>query len=301
MLIGMPTDVLWVYWGSARWWSAEPLVIGPVVGLAALWWLGRRRLIERGPSELEQASVSRWRGVAFLVGLAIILLALESPIDYFSQLLFWTHMVQHLLLLVVAAPLIVAGSPWLAIWEAIPESLRSSAISTWHRPWFGATVGRFYSLVRSPAGTFAIFATVVWGWHLPYTYDLTLANGVVHDCEHLSFIVFGVAFWLQIFDSPPFERVLTEGRSVIYLIGAMGVNVVLSAALGLSQHPWYAPYAALSAAQRPGGVSALWDQQFGAGIMWTLGDLPFSFTIGRCVLKWLEPEAPSKVPVGSAL
>lgn len=293
-------DVLWLYWGSARWWSAEPLVIGPVVALAALWWIGRRRLLSRRLSELELASVRRWRGVAFLGGLAIILIALESPIDYFSQLLFWVHMVQHLLLLVVAAPLIVAGSPWLLIWEGIPSSTRSALVRSWQGPRFGKTLGRVYAFARSPVGTFALFTAIVWGWHLPYPYDLTLANEVVHDCEHLSFLVFGVAFWLQVLDSPPFERTLSEGQSAFYLIGAMGVNVVVSAALGLSQHPWYAPYAALSVAERPGGVSALWDQQFGAGIMWTLGDLPFSFTIGRCVLKWFEAETPSGIPVESA-
>ena len=290
MVNGMPVDVLWEYWASPRWWSVEPSVIGPVAVLALVWWRGRRRLVARESTELERASLGRWRAAGFLIGLATILVALESPIDYFSELLFWVHMVQHLLLLVVAAPLIVLGSPWFALREGTPRLVRDIISRVSQVPGIRDLVTRLYAVLRSPAGTFALLVLVMWGWHIPYSYDLTLANGLIHDLEHVSFLVVGIAFWLQVLDSPPFERALGEGQSTIYLIGAMAVNVALSAALGLSQHPWYTPYAILSTTQRPGGLSALWDQQFGAGIMWTLGDLPFSFTIGRCVLKWLEPE-----------
>ena len=289
MVFGMAVSILWESWLSARYWSAELFVIGPVAVLIVLWWRGRGRLLAARSDGPELASISPWRSVSFLLGMATILVALESPIDYFSAVLFWVHMVQHLLLLVVASPLIVSGSPWYALWEGTPQVVRSLLADIWRVPFIGGPLGRLYGFVRSPAATFALFTMVVWGWHDPAAYDLTLLNQTVHDMEHLSFVVAGVAFWLQVLDSPPFIRKLGDGGSVLYLVGAMGVNVVVSVALGLSQHPWYAVYAAMSDVRRPGGVSELWDQQFGAGIMWTLGDLPFSFTISRLVLRWLEP------------
>jgi cytochrome c oxidase assembly factor CtaG len=227
-----------------------------------------------------------WRGTFFLGAIFTLLLASCAPIDNLSSRLFWVHMVQHLLLLVVIAPLLVAGAPLLPLWLGLPR---------WARRFVKRLkAGRaFYQVgrwLRQPAISCALLIIGMWAWHWPTLYDLALTNSVIHDwCEHATFLAVSFLFWTQVISSPPLHpRLGYLGR-----IGCVGIaivqNVVLAVLIGFAQAPLYSPYAHL--AQGPGGLSALLDQQLGAGIMWTFGDLPFAIAFSVLVHRWLASQS----------
>lgn len=236
-----------------------------------------------------------WRSIYFLAALVVFLLASSAPIDILSARLFWVHMVQHLLILVVMAPLLVAGAPFLPLWLGLPRWTRRVIKSL--------RVGRaFYVLgrwLRHPVITCVIFLVGIWVWHWPTLYDLALTNAAIHDWgEHLTFLVVSALFWTQVIPSPP----LRPRAGYIGRMGCVGFaivqNVVLAVLLAFSSVPLYAPYVHI--VQGLGGFSALQDQQFGAGIMWTFGDVPFGIAFSILLQRWLalqldEDEHPNQV------
>jgi cytochrome c oxidase assembly factor CtaG len=130
----------------------------------------------------------------------------------------------------------------------------------------------------------------IWVWHWPALYDFALTNEVIHDWgEHLTFLAVSILFWAQVIPSPPFHPPLGYlGR-----LGCIGVaiaqNLVLAVLIGFAQVPLYIPYVHL--AQGSGSLSALQDQQIGASIMWTIGDLPFGIALSILVQKWLASQS----------
>jgi len=144
--------------------------------------------------------------------------------------------------------------------------------------------------LRQPAISCGLLIIGTWMWHWPPLYDLALTNEAIHDwCEHLTFLAVSVLFWTQVIPSPPLRpRAGYPGRIVCIGI-AIVQNVVLAVLLAFAQTPLYAPYVHL--AQGAGGFSALQDQQLGAGIMWTFGDLPFMIAIGILLQQWLATQS----------
>ncbi len=165
-------------------WPVEwPLVA--IVDAALLYALGGR----------VAARPSRWRSASFYGGLATLVLAIDSPLDAYADSLFFVHMVQHVLLLMVAPPLILLGRPWPRMTRAFPLEVRRPLART-------VLVGETLSLGRravraisAPLPAFALFNGVLIAWHVPYLYDLTLRSTLVHDLEHAMFFATGLLFW----------------------------------------------------------------------------------------------------------
>lgn len=226
-----------------------------------------------------------WCGIYFLAALFVFLLASSAPIDILSGRFFWVHMVQHLLLLVIIAPLVVASAPLLPVWLGLPASVRRPLLF-FARTKAGSVFYRLGHWLRQPAITCAILFVGIWVWHWPPLYDLALTNDAIHDwCEHLTFQAVSILFWTQVIPSAPlYPRMGYLGR-----IGCIGVaiaqNFVLAVLIGFAQTPLYAPYAHVASVS--GGLSALLDQQLGAGIMWTFGDLPFGIAFSILIQRWL--------------
>ena len=254
-------------------WSLDPSLI--YVGLAGLLYvLGSRR---RGrPPPLQAA--------AFFGGLLTIVIALDSPIDAYADQLFWVHMLQHILLLTVAPPLILLGRPWPRMWRALPldtrtEVARAVARASWTRP--------LRALAR-PLPAWILFCGTIVAWHIPAAYDATLSSGVVHVIEHAMFFFFGLLFWARVIDPGPLRPRLVWPVRIAYTAGAMVVGWMLAIALVLVPHAIYHYYAALPS--RPGGISALTDQQIAAGVMWVPGSLAYTITFLIGFYRWLEPD-----------
>lgn len=242
---------------------------------------------------------ARLRAVSFYAGLATILIALSPPVDGPADQLFWAHMIQHLLLLNVAAPLIALGRPWMSMWRSLPLGWRRTLARTVVRSPGLAPVRALFGAVTRPVGAWLSFTLSLLFWHLPGPYDLTLRDNTVHILEHTSFLLFGVVFWTQVTASPRARAALSSAGRIIYLAAAMVANIGLSMYLAFAQHPLYAPYAEL--AHRPGGISALADQQIGAGLMWTAGDMPFAIAIALLVHRWLAEDDVPTTRLGTAV
>ncbi len=271
-------------------WSLDPPV-ALVVGFAILYWLSNRRTI----ASPRTAVARRRRHASFYAGIAVVLIALASPLDALSEQLFWAHMVQHMLLLVVAPPLIVLSRPWIRLWRTLPLGARQSLGRSLAR---GRMVGlrRLGAWLGRPLPTFVLFCGVVVAWHAPVLFDATLRSETLHALEHTLFFATALMFWKQAIDSPPLHASLNELQRVVYLIGAMVAMWILAVVLALAPHPLYAGYA--HEAVRPGGISAFADQQIAAGIMWVPGSLAFVIAIFLYVHRWLTP-ASAKAPSGA--
>jgi cytochrome c oxidase assembly factor CtaG len=262
---------------------ADPPLLG-VVAAAALfhlggrWGSGRRRRRDRV------------RAACFYAGLATIVVALESPLDALADRSFAAHMAQHVLLLTVAPPLVVLAAPWARLWRPLPLGFRRTVARFVVRDPRGRPLRRAGRALARPAVAWLAFDANLVLWHLPSLYDATLRSRPVHDCEHLLFLGTGLALWAQVIDSPPLRSRLDDLRRAGYLALATLVSWALAVVLAFAPHPLYAPYAAL--AHRPGGLSALADQQIAAGVMWVPGSLAFSIAIVVFLLRLTAADAP---------
>ncbi|MCW2963105.1 MAG: 4Fe-4S ferredoxin, iron-sulfur binding domain protein [Actinomycetia bacterium] len=266
---------------SSSWPVDWPLAA--IVVIAMLYLVGGRM------SATQSDAGKRWRGAAFYGGLAILALAVGSPIDAYSGELFWVHMVQHVLLMMVAPPLLLLGRPWPRLSRPLPLGLRRPlARSVLAGPTLGPVRGASRWLA-APLASFTLFNGTLLLWHVPALYDLTLRDGPVHDLEHALFFGTALLFWVHLLPGASGRPQLADGARAVYGIAALLVSWILAIVLGLAQEPLYSAYASL--AQRPGGLSALGDQQLAAGVMWVPGSVPYCIVLAVVALRWLDPAA----------
>ena len=264
-------------------WNVDPPLLLVLLS-AYLYWRGGRRQVSARRSGLER----RGRAWLFYSGLAVIVVALDSPLDSLSSQLFAAHMTQHVLLLTVAPPLIVLSAPWSRLWQPLPLEFRRDAARTvllgsgWRLPRAAAR-----ALAR-PLPAWVLFNGNLVAWHVPALYGATLHNAAVHDLEHALFFFTGLLFWAQVVDSAPFHASLDWLHRVAFVIGGIAVGWVLAIVLAFAPSPLYSPYASL--AHRPGGLSALGDQQIAAGVMWVPGSIAFVIAFIVFFYRWLGPE-----------
>ncbi len=256
-----------------------------LVSLAlALHVLGERRAAVK--TGRPRGAAARRRSWWFYAGLLAIVVALVGPIDNLAAKLFWVHMLQHVLLLTVAAPLIVLGAPWMAIWRPLPLRFRRAVAGTVARSPALAPLRALGRLLGRPAPAWIAFSANLVFWHLPFAYDLTLRSTGVHVLEHITFVLFGVLLWSQVISSPPLRVRLSAIHRVYYIVGATIVGWVISLVLTFASHPLYSAYAQLT--HRPGGISALADQQIAAGIMLGPGSLAATLFVFLGLYRWLD-------------
>ncbi len=262
-------------------WSFDPPLV-LVVDLAILYWYGNRRT----PAPARTRTQRRLRHAYFYAGLAVLLIALASPLERLSEQLFWAHMLQHVLLLVVAPPLIVLARPWVRLWRALGVEARRSlahSFASGRLRW----LRRLSATLGAPLPSFLLFSGVVLVWHVPVLFDATLHSEALHALEHTLFFCTALMFWKQAIDSPPLHAPLSDLWRAAYLIGAMVVMWALAVVLAFAPHPLYGVYAAM--ASRPGGISAIADQQIAAGIMWVPGSIPLLIVLFVYCNRWLSP------------
>jgi cytochrome c oxidase assembly factor CtaG len=142
-----------------------------------------------------------------------------------------------------------------------------------------------------PLPAWILFNATFVAWHIPAAYDATLTSGVIHAIEHAMFFFTGLLFWARVIDPGPLRPRLVWPARIAYVAGAMVVSWALAITLVILPHPAYGYYASL--ATRPGGISALTDQQFAAGVMWVLGSVAYTITFMIGFYKWLEPDQPA--------
>jgi putative membrane protein len=238
-------------------WTWSPTVLA---GLAAGAWIYARGIRALWARAGHGRVVNGWRAASYFAGLAAVFVALVSPVDALGDALFSMHMTQHLLLIMVAAPLIVLGDPVTVTLWAFPLRWRRRIGLAFSRPrWLRRAWG---ALTLAPIA-WAIHVVTLWLWHAPVFYEMALQSEAVHEFEHATFFVTALLFWWLLF--APHGRRLSIGAKVAYLFAAMLQGTILGAVITFARHPWYWSYFGTTKAW---GLTPLEDQQLAGLIMW---------------------------------
>ncbi|MBW3603500.1 MAG: cytochrome c oxidase assembly protein [Actinobacteria bacterium] len=256
-------------WSS---WSWDPLVLAAIV--ASCWWY------HAGVHALWRSAghggvVSRARAASFALAIVVIVVALVSPSDAASDALFSVHMTQHVLLTLVAAPLLVVSAPLQVMAWGLPPTLRR-AVGRWQ--------GRVRRLLAQPALPgigLAVFTAVFTLWHLPVLYDAAITNDTVHALEHATMLGSALAFWAPIVQ----PRRTHQGFGVLLLFISMIASGILSALLVFAPTAWYTHDDTLA-----WGLTRLQDQQAAGAVMWVLGGTIYVVAGAVAMMRWLHSD-----------
>src|SRR4051812_5415133 len=247
-----------------RSWPFDPWLVAAVTVSAAIYFRGWRVLCRRDPR--------RWQAnqlAAFLSGLAAIFLALASPIEPFAALFLQVHMVQHLLLMMVAPPLLWLGAPLFPFLRGLPHPIRTY----WAVPLLRSrSLRHCFERLTHPATALVLFTAASWFWHLPPIYETALRSGGWHYLQHVCFLATALLFWYPVVRPYPSRPHWSPWLLLPYLVFADVQNTILSALLTFSSQVLYPYYAQVP---RLGGLSALDDQAAAGMIMWVPGSLAF--------------------------
>jgi putative membrane protein len=261
-------------------WSARPGVAIPFLVAIAIYYTGLYRLwrhagVGRG--------ISRLRAASFTGGLVVLGLALMSPLDALTASLFWVHMVQHMLLILAAPPLLVLGAPEVALLWSLPRAWRSGT-GRFENRIARAIVGPVEGGGAGPI-VVAILATgVLWMWHLPRLYDLAIRNDAVHTAEHTGFLVTAILFWATVLRLTPRER-LGNGLRILYVFAQALQGSVLGAVITFAARPLYSTRAEITNAW---GFEQLVDQQIAGLIMWVPPAVLYLGVSAYLFVSWLD-------------
>jgi len=251
-------------------WRFDPLAVGLIVATAAAWIWAVRRVARRHPTNPHPA----WRSWFFGAGLLAIALALLSPIEAYEGQLFSIHMVQHMLLELVAAPLLLAAAPITLSLRASSPRVRRGLLVILH--------SQVVKLISFPVIAWLLFAAVNWGWHFSTLYDEALENTLLHHLQHATFLAAALLFWWPAIGADPSPWRLPFPVRLLYLFLAMPQNSFLGVAVLQSSTVLYPHYITNL---RSWGPSPLEDQQLGGMVMWVFGDM--AFLVGMAVVVWL--------------
>ena len=257
-------------------WSFMVDIWLPVILAALGYWQMRAGVNRRHPGN----PIPAWRLWAWLAGLGAIILALASPIEFYDTTLFSVHMVQHLLLSFVAAPLLVLAAPitLLLRWVS-PEARRR-----WVLPVLESRVVRFIS---RPLVAWVAFAGVMWFSHFSPLFDAALDDLALHRLEHALFLGTALLFWWPVVGADPSPHRLTYPGRILYLALGMPLSSLLGLVIFSAQQPLYPHYEDLV---RDWGPTVMEDQALAGGIMWAGGDAAFVLALVLAVAAWLRHE-----------
>ena len=258
-------------------WTFAPL---PTLGiaLAAGWWIWAvRRLDARHGAN----PVPRRRTAAFAGALLALAFALASGIERYDTTLFSVHMVQHVLLVLVAAPLLAMAAPITLVLRLVsPDTRRRWILPILH--------SRVMRALTFPVTAWVLFAAVMWGTHFSGLFDVALEAPLIHDLEHGLFLVSALLFWWPAVGADPAPWRLAHPARIGYVFLQMTQNTFLAFVLLNVTAVLYPHYATLG---QPYGIDPLADQRLAAGVMWIAGDLIFLTAIMALVAAWMRSES----------
>lgn len=239
-------------------WEFEPWVVAPIALAAVLFatgWLRLRARSGQGGRLGRQAAL-------FLGGLAVVALAAMSPLHDAGRRSFTAHMIEHELLMLAGAPLMVLGRPLPVMLWAFPQGGRQALAGLGRRRW----ISRLWRGLTDPAIATLLQAAALWVWHAPTLFDRALQSDGWHIAQHLFFVVTGLMFWSAVLD-----RRRGVGQAALCLFVTSLVSGALGAFMAVSSSPWYAGYADLGLT--PYGLTPAEDQQLAGILMWVPGGM----------------------------
>lgn len=249
-------------------WNLDPVLLALLAVAAVAYARGWR-----------SASDPPTRRAAFWIGMAVVGLAVVSPLDPLSETLLSAHMVQHVLLLVVAAPLLAWSAPGAALQRGLPDAPRRW-IRVARRA--GRVDARTIRRSRAPIARWLAYVAVLWGWHASALYGAAIEHRLVHAVEHATFLTVGWAVWSSIVGP---ERVRVDRGLALLGVFTLGLqSVFLAVLLTFSTSPWYEAYLGPTTAF---GLDPLTDQQLAGVLMWVPAGLVHAGIGVTILVRWL--------------
>jgi putative membrane protein len=255
-------------------WNLEPWLLALLAVAAIMYRRGTARLWSRA---------GRGRGVTFAhcarfaLGWLTLVVALVSPLDGWGARSFSLHMIQHELLMVVAAPLLVTARPLEAFTWAIAPAWRRALGSLAHRE----GLRRTWALFTEPVGAWSVHALALWAWHVPRFFEAALHDEAVHIAQHGSFFVSALLFWWSVLARRTRQA---EGVAVASLFTTMMHTSVLGALLTFAPTVWYSTYLEAPLTL----LAPLEDQQLGGLVMWVPAGMSYIVAGLVIVASWLR-------------
>jgi len=255
-------------------WAWDPALILFVL-MGYLYIQGLRAF--RGP-----LPVKPWQIGLYFLGLITVIAALLPPIDPLSDQLFFMHMVQHIMITNIGVPLMMFGVPFFICVRGISPGVRRSV----YFPLVRSKPLRFLlALLSKPLVSLFLFQAAYWFWHVPYFYNLALLNDAWHLVEHATFAWVSILLWRNIIDPHPMKAPLKMPVRMLYVLGLMASNVILSAFLSFSDEVWYA-YAGRPIPEWWQPWDHLDDQRLGGLLMWVPGEFIDFFVVSVIFIVW---------------
>lgn len=210
-----------------------------------------------------------WRCYSFLGSLAVLWLAIASPLNVLNGALLTVHMTQHMILMVVVPPLLLLGAPAVPLLRGLPHDLVRDGLGPFFRMIWLRKLGRF---ITHPVFAWLVMNVVFVGWHIPASYELAVYHPGWHEVEHLSFLFTNLLFWFPIVQPWPSEPQGSRWLMLPYLALADLVNTAVAAVLTFSPKIIYPSYAAAAPLF---GVNPMHDQSAAGALMWTVGSIAY--------------------------
>ncbi len=205
---------------TAPWtWDVHPVVATSLVVVSAIYAAGVIRLA----SEKRLPAAAKPRAAAFATGIAALAVVLTSPLDGWADVLFSAHMAQHLVLMMIAPPLLVLGHPIVVALWALPRDRRHAVGGWWSR---SRVVRPIVDAIRSPLPAWLAASAALWFWHLPRPYAVAFDHAFAHGLEHLSFFVTSILFWRVVIEDPQSRR-LSLGAAMLFVATFAMENAML--------------------------------------------------------------------------
>ncbi len=254
-------------------WNYAPSIWLPILLTILIYIWGVRQVWQRAGWE---HGITRRQWLSFVGAILMLALALISPLDALSEELFSAHMVQHLVLILAAAPLLVLSDFQLAFLWFLPRrqaQILGSGVNQTRR-----------SVLTHPILVWVLFTATMWLWHASALYEAALQNEAVHTFEHITFLFTAILFWWVLFKHTRPDH-LHYAMTVPFLFLTVLQSGILGALMTFTSQPWYSTYA-LSAPQW--GLTALQDQQIAGLIMWMPGGAVFTLLTIGYFAAWLQ-------------
>jgi putative membrane protein len=249
-------------------WNLDPLVVTGLVLMALLYRRGRSR------------SAGSWQARCFAGGLLAVGIALLSPLDPLSEALASAHMVQHLLLVLIAAPLLAVSAPGGVLLRGSPRAVRSAVLPLRRRL---PLVHEVTHLLRNPAVVWLLHVGTLWLWHAGALYDAALTHPVAHALEHTTFLVTGFLLWRLVIGARAVR--VAPGLGVLLVFGMTMQSTLLALLITFTRTPWYSGYAETT---QPWGLDQLADQHLAGAIMWVPAGLVYLGVALTLLVGWVR-------------
>jgi putative membrane protein len=263
-------------------WSEDPWLVLPLFVTAILFLIGSWRLWRRaGPGR----GITYWQAACFWAGLSLIGVALVSPLHSLSERMLTAHMVEHELLMVGAAPLLVLSRPLAVFVWSLPMAVRR-----WLRSIAGATfVAATWALLTNASAATLLHVTTIFIWHLAPMFEAAIVDPFLHKLQHASFLVTALLFWWSVLSLPRRQY----GVAGLHLFATMIAMSLLGALLALSPELWYPSYSV-----SPLGFTPLEDQQLAGLVMWVPACFVYAIAAIVLVGVWIRSAAGSYGYIG---